>query len=62
MAMTKPDFKEWVTLIGHLYELGRFDDAALEAKNLYNQGYYYGLNNGWAEEQDKEYQMRKDLD
>lgn len=51
---TKPDFNEWsVKLIDSEGAIDA-DDVETALSQAYEQGYQYGLNNGWAEEIDKE--------
>lgn len=54
--MTKPDFKIWaenIILVVQRYGTAQESiETALE--QAYNQGYYLGLNNGWAIEQDND--------
>ena len=53
----KPDFRTWaenIVWIAQTQGLAREEiERALEQS--YDQGYYLGLNNGWAIEQDKVY-------
>lgn len=60
---TKPDFDEWALNIIDTYFNSRRDkferDSLAEHLRLaYEQGYHYGLNNGWVDEQEKSIQYR----
>lgn len=46
--MIKPDFAEWASHLTSTKEI----EVAL--KQAFDQGYYFGLNKGWAIEMDKE--------
>lgn len=48
--MQLPQFDVWARSI--IRRSAKDIEQALE--DAYNQGYYYGLNNGWAVEQDKD--------
>lgn len=54
--ITKPNYKLWAKNLladGDFNLEARLADAL---ETLFDQGYEFGLNNGWAEEQDKQYQ------
>lgn len=61
--ITKPDFDKWAERIIDTYFNSRRDkfeqdSLAEHLRMAYAQGYNYGLNNGWAEEQEKEVTRR----
>lgn len=54
--MTAPDFKQWAynLTIRTDMTVRTVDEIERALRQAYEQGYSYGLNNGWAEEQDKD--------
>ena len=53
--MKTPDFKQWAYNITIRTNMTRrtIDEIETALRQAYEQGYHYGLNMGWAEEQEK---------
>lgn len=53
-AATSINYHEYAHLINVLLKQGRLGEVEQELHKIFEKGYSYGLNNGWAIEQDRD--------